>query len=35
MVPILGDVRTERLIERVNELETLDDIGELGPLLSG
>lgn len=34
MAPILGDERTERLIERVNAIEDVDDINELRPLWS-
>ncbi len=34
MAPILGDERTERLIERVNAIEDVENIRELRPLLS-
>ena len=33
MAPILGDMRTERLIERVSALEELGNVRELRPLL--
>ena len=35
MAPILGDARTEGLIERVNALEELGDVRELRPFLAG
>ena len=34
MAPILGDTRTERLIEQVDRLEELDDVRELRALLT-
>ena len=34
MAPILGETRTESLIEQVSTLEALDDVRELRPLLS-
>jgi 2-methylcitrate dehydratase PrpD len=35
MSPVLGAPRTEEVIRRVNALETLNDVRELRPLLSG
>jgi 2-methylcitrate dehydratase PrpD len=35
MTPVLGAERTEDVIRRVNALETLNDVRELRPLLSG
>ena len=35
MAPVLGAERTEEVIRRINELETLDDVRELRPLLAG
>jgi 2-methylcitrate dehydratase PrpD len=34
MVPVLGAARTEQLIERINRLETLDNIRQLRPLIT-
>ena len=34
MVPILGDARTEAVIEQVSELEELGDVRELRPFLT-
>lgn len=34
MAPILGDTKTEDLIERVNAIEEVDDVRELRPLLT-
>ena len=34
MAPILGDTRTEAVIEQVNALEELGDVRELRPLLT-
>jgi 2-methylcitrate dehydratase PrpD len=34
MAPVLGAVRTEQLIERINRLETLDNIRQLRPLIT-
>lgn len=34
MAPVLGAARTEQLIERINRLETLDNIRQLRPLIT-
>jgi hypothetical protein len=34
IAPVLGAEKTERLIERINKLETLDNINELRPLFT-
>jgi len=34
MAPVLGAAKTEQLIERINSLETLDDMRKLSPLMT-
>ena len=35
VTPVLGAERTEEVIRRVNVLEKLDEVRELGPVLAG
>ena len=35
MAPVLGAERTEEVIRHINELEKLDDVRKLRPLLAG
>jgi hypothetical protein len=34
MAPVLGAEKTEKLIEQINRLETVDDINQLRPLMT-
>jgi hypothetical protein len=34
MTPVLGAEKTEKLIDRINKLETMDNIRQLRPLIT-